>query len=887
MTPKKTVSSARVSEAGEKAIDKLDAKEFRERFSIPNGVSIELVNEEAAMPTEKGEENVILFTKEQFNAGLRFPLPALFKEFLHFSQIPPIFIHPNLVRVLMGCSIINMLYSLDLTLLEVFFVYSLKKAKNDIFSVSAHLSSLQMVTELPDSTKGGAKGLVAVGGVWAGLSQRASRPFSPNYTLKFRVIFRIGRIPEWPPQDSNPSPRLKDDKVALLDSNPSPRLKDDKVALLVPSALVAQMVPGGQPYRLELRGHLVDWVEKASFACVCKLFEIDPKERAYKTLLSARNLIAVVRESQEYVINILPRKLAKDEIVPGEHYTLKELPLYQEAKEADGERRRKLLEDRDQKKNEGTIRKAPGQKRGPDSPPKKTSGKRRKLVKKHGKDVKEPTPPKEFPPPQITYEGEVMIEEPVNAAPHSISSGPGRMLGLNHSGPSLAAATCLANVAEEAASINRPGNLNPDVDAAETAPLEEAGAESQSQPSDDPDRLALVLVKGPPPKKPRSTRDLRSGLLGRLQERQQEIEVSCASAHDAHPDGGEVEMATETSAAPAIIPTEDASGHMCPDEDVGVPIPGQELPSASSSEEDPTDDAAPASPSATRSWKLIRFMSLLFLFAYQLVRGLRSMSQQHDLFTQLLQTADYMRTFPQTAPMLSPRVSSGPRCCQMDGHVILNTQGVLDSAVAPAKGIRTGCSDAPSDGLVSHGEREIYKSVGLLLGVSRSIIILRTTVRNHGDGMWAMAACCDCVGIRMMMVRMIICATRHHELRATCFSRGGVPTTITGHSQGGALALLNAYEAASSLPDLDHISVISFGAPRVGNITFRDKMNEMGVKILRVVVKQDIVPKLPGIICNKILRQIHALTRRLKWVYRHIGSELKLDVIVSLLEARI
>ena len=87
--------------------------------------------------------------------------------------------------------------------------------------------------------------------------------------------------------------------------------------------------------------------------------------------------------------------------------------------------------------------------------------------------------------------------------------------------------------------------------------------------------------------------------------------------------------------------------------------------------------------------------------------------------------------------------------------------------------IRTGSPDAPSDGLVSHGEREIYKSVGLLLGikrlpggipfllrvkayiysfrgtapfingeeifyvvmmtigVSRSIITLRMTVRNH------------------------------------------------------------------------------------------------------------------------------------------------------------
>ena len=55
-------------------------------------------------------------------------------------------------------------------------------------------------------------------------------------------------------------------------------------------------------------------------------------------------------------------------------------------------------------------------------------------------------------------------------------------------------------------------------------------------------------------------------------------------------------MATETSAAPAIIPAEDASGQMRPDEDVGVPNPGQESPSVSSSEEEPADDAAPASP---------------------------------------------------------------------------------------------------------------------------------------------------------------------------------------------------------------------------------------------------------------------------------------------------
>ncbi|RVW39829.1 hypothetical protein CK203_074589 [Vitis vinifera] len=177
------------------------------------------------------------------------------------------------------------------------------------------------------------------------------------------------------------------------------------------------------------------------------------------------------------------------------------------------------------------------------------------------------------------------------------------MSGLNHSGPSLVAAARLANVAEEAASINHPGNLNPD--AAETAPLEEAGAESQSQPSDDPDRLAIVL---------------------------QEIEISCASAHDAHPDGGEVEMATETSAVPAIIPAEDASGPMCPDENMGAPIPGHELPSPSSSEEESADDAAPASLSATRSWKLTG-------------EGPPQHVSTTRSFTQLLQTADYMRTF--------------------------------------------------------------------------------------------------------------------------------------------------------------------------------------------------------------------------------------------------
>ena len=67
-----------------KSVDKLNVRKFCERFCIPNGVSVQLVDGEA-VSTEKSADNAIYFTKEQFNARLRFPFPSLFKEFLHFT----------------------------------------------------------------------------------------------------------------------------------------------------------------------------------------------------------------------------------------------------------------------------------------------------------------------------------------------------------------------------------------------------------------------------------------------------------------------------------------------------------------------------------------------------------------------------------------------------------------------------------------------------------------------------------------------------------------------------------------------------------------------------------------------------------------------------------
>ena len=146
-----------------KPTDKLNEREFCERFCISNDVSIQLVDENA-MSIEKAVNHVVYFSKEQFNAGLQFPLPSFFKEFIHFTQISPAYVHPNIVRVLMGCSILNMLFNLDLSLLEVLFVYTIKKGKTYLFSLFAHIPSLQLVTNLSDSNKGGAKGHVLVSG---------------------------------------------------------------------------------------------------------------------------------------------------------------------------------------------------------------------------------------------------------------------------------------------------------------------------------------------------------------------------------------------------------------------------------------------------------------------------------------------------------------------------------------------------------------------------------------------------------------------------------------------------------------------------------------------------------------------------------------------------
>ena len=56
-------------------------------------------------------------------------------------------------------------------------------SRKDIFSLSTHIPSLQLVTRLPDSTKGAVKGCVVVFGPWVGSYGHPDHPFEPRRLL--------------------------------------------------------------------------------------------------------------------------------------------------------------------------------------------------------------------------------------------------------------------------------------------------------------------------------------------------------------------------------------------------------------------------------------------------------------------------------------------------------------------------------------------------------------------------------------------------------------------------------------------------------------------------------------------------------------------------------
>ncbi|CAI9101244.1 OLC1v1038521C1 [Oldenlandia corymbosa var. corymbosa] len=122
--------------------------------------------------------------------------------------------------------------------------------------------------------------------------------------------------------------------------------------------------------------------------------------------------------------------------------------------------------------------------------------------------------------------------------------------------------------------------------------------------------------------------------------------------------------------------------------------------------------------------------------------------------------------------------------------------------------------------------------------------------------------------------------------------------TVTGHSLGAALATLAAYDIKETFKCKHLVTVVSFGGPRVGNHSFRCRLEEQGTKVLRIVNSDDLITKVPGFVPddeppaagepsssmgnnnnnNHLLTSwIEKVMEDNQWVYANVGRELRLS----------
>ena len=87
----------------------MSIEELRSFRQVPATVGLE-VSDDMATSTIGVADNAVYFTREHFTAGLSFPVLSLVKQFLHFTKAPPVLIHPNVFRILMGFNVLNFLY---------------------------------------------------------------------------------------------------------------------------------------------------------------------------------------------------------------------------------------------------------------------------------------------------------------------------------------------------------------------------------------------------------------------------------------------------------------------------------------------------------------------------------------------------------------------------------------------------------------------------------------------------------------------------------------------------------------------------------------------------------------------------------------------------------
>ena len=114
----------RATPSASSIISSLTMEELKAYCKLPDNTGLRLM-ERVDESTLGREHNSVFFTREHLAAGLHFPMPTIVKQFLHFIRAPPALVHPNVIRILISSCVLNHLYQLDLSLVELFMIYFL------------------------------------------------------------------------------------------------------------------------------------------------------------------------------------------------------------------------------------------------------------------------------------------------------------------------------------------------------------------------------------------------------------------------------------------------------------------------------------------------------------------------------------------------------------------------------------------------------------------------------------------------------------------------------------------------------------------------------------------------------------------------------------------
>ena len=125
---------SRAKPSASNIIASMTMEELKVYCEVPDNIDLRLMERAESMLSV--EHNGVFFTHEHLATGLRFPVPTIVKEFLHFTRVSSALIHPNVIRILIGCCMLNHLYQLDLTLVELFIIYLLNIGSGGRISMS-------------------------------------------------------------------------------------------------------------------------------------------------------------------------------------------------------------------------------------------------------------------------------------------------------------------------------------------------------------------------------------------------------------------------------------------------------------------------------------------------------------------------------------------------------------------------------------------------------------------------------------------------------------------------------------------------------------------------------------------------------------------------------